>query len=630
MELTVVIPYWNGQQHIQRLLESIPEKLPVVIVDDHSDEPLQINKGNVTVIRPTEKGYFTGAVNMGMLACQTDVLILNQDTFLRGTSALRMIDKHKRDYGLIGERITGDHPAFPHGYIHGTFMYVRRDVIDRCGLMDGQHFPLWGSTADYQLRVCRARFRALPLEKIPGFTHKRDREQFGSSIKEMLRRQPKLKSRLIRTPPTISVVINCYNHGRYLADAINSLIGGPTSLGDMPGQTFQGFEIIIVDDGSTDNTPDILRELVDPWKGIHALRQQNRGSAAACNTGIKYAKGKYIAVLDADDMMRPERLERMLLAIEEDPHTVICDDMMLFRDGELIKDNVGNARWRMPEYDFEQIIHKNIMHKGILFSKKAWKDAGGYPEIMNKGREDWAFNVALGIKGYCGRRIEYGGYLYRREGQNRTLRNTNPKAWEMFYNQLQGLFPRIYAGERPMGCCGGGKRRTPRQGGQKTMATPGQGGMTLIEYIGNNAGDMTWWGTVTGVRYVFGGVRKTGFVDNSDLDGFLNDYYEGSKPVFKIAPQQQEVKKTVIEPKKVEPKPEKIVAVAEIEEPDVKADSPSHTVPDVPDPEWMTVKEAKSQADDMNQAELTELLRMERMGRRRKTLLSYLEALLDE
>ena len=77
---------------------------------------------------------------------------------------------------------------------------------------------------------------------------------------------------------------------------------------------------------------------------------------------------------------------------------------------------------------------------------------------MNRGREDWAFNIALGTKGYCGVRVDYPGYLYRREGQNRTLHNTNPAWRERFLTQLWGLFPRIYAGDRPIMCCKGSKR----------------------------------------------------------------------------------------------------------------------------------------------------------------------------
>ncbi|GAG09004.1 unnamed protein product, partial [marine sediment metagenome] len=93
MELTIVIPFFNGYKHIDRLLESLPVDMPVVIVDDHSDVPLQLERDNVRVIRPERKGYFTGAVNVGIDACETDVLILNQDTWLEGTQWLDLLTK---------------------------------------------------------------------------------------------------------------------------------------------------------------------------------------------------------------------------------------------------------------------------------------------------------------------------------------------------------------------------------------------------------------------------------------------------------------------------------------------------------------------------------------------------------
>lgn len=558
MELTVLIPFWNGHQHIDRLLSSLPNNLPVIIIDDHSDEPLQLNKRNVQVIRPEEKGYFTGAVNAGIGACKTDVLILNQDTWLEGTAALDLIMGARKNFALIGERITGEHPAFPgHGYIHGTFMFIRRDAVEQVGLMDAKHFPLWGSTADYQLRVCRAGFRAMPIQHIPGFRHKRGSEKFGSAISEIIRRRPEMRPKLIRTAPLISVVINAYNHGRYLDDAVNSLIGGPTSLGHMRPQTFQGFEIIIVDDGSTDNTPEIGKRLADSWKGIRYMRQRNRGSAAAMNRGINAAYGRYIAPLDADDMMRVARLEMMLGTCEANPHHVACDSMILFRDGEYLKLPDGELRvWNMIPYDFETIIHKNTMHKGLMYPKQAWIDAGGYPVAMNRGREDWAFNVALGIKGWCGIATPYGGYLYRREGQNRTLTNTTPVWRAQFQQQLFELFPNIYAGERPMGCCGNNNSSKQVVGkSASTQMFTGQEGMALIVYLGGNAGTMSWWGEVTGQRYIFGGSRKRGYVDVRDLPGFLNQW-EGGRQLFKqVEPDPTPAPVTQEEPKASKPAP---------------------------------------------------------------------------
>jgi glycosyltransferase involved in cell wall biosynthesis len=104
--------------------------------------------------------------------------------------------------------------------------------------------------------------------------------------------------------PKISVIIPTYNRASLVSQAIDSVLD----------QTYQDLEIIIVDDGSTDNT----RELLKPYKNkIRYIYQENRGGAAARNTGIKNAKGKYIAFLDSDDLWFPDKLEKQVRILDK-------------------------------------------------------------------------------------------------------------------------------------------------------------------------------------------------------------------------------------------------------------------------------------------------------------------------
>ncbi len=542
---TVVIPFYNGHQYLEKLLPSIPESIPVILVDDLSDKPLiKVMKSKAQIIRLTEKGYFTGAVNKGIEACDNDVLVLNQDTYFANDSWLNFITENVKEYGLFGES-AGNHPAWPNRYVHGTFMYIRRDVIDTIGLMDAENYPLWGSTAEYQLRACRKGFKANPVKSVPSFVHKR-RGPHGTAIKGVLNQADK-RGKFIRTPPLISVVITSFNHGKYLQDAVNSLIGGETSLGHMPGQSLQAFEIVIVDDGSTDDSAVIAESLADPWQGIHFVSQSNKGSASAMNTGIQASharNGGLIAPLDGDDMMEKERLEIMFKAWEQNPHSVIYDNVQYFGNGQrgVVADwQTGKKinRLNLKSYDFERMLQANKMHKGLLYPKKAWQEASGYPEVMTKGREDWAFNIALGIKGWCGINTGEYDYLYRREGQNRTLVNTTPKHHSEFLNQIRSLFPNIYAGERPKMCCG---KPSASNNGVVSMTAryskdlPGQDGMAIIEYIGNNVGDMEWRGKITGTKYILGGIRKRGYVDKKDAPGLASLKKNGQRLFIEIEP----------------------------------------------------------------------------------------------
>ncbi|MEX0882819.1 MAG: glycosyltransferase family A protein, partial [Cyclobacteriaceae bacterium] len=87
----------------------------------------------------------------------------------------------------------------------------------------------------------------------------------------------------------VSIIIPCYNHGAYLSDAIESCLK----------QTYQAIEIIVVDDGSTDNTP----EVAQLYPNVKYIYQENQGLSSARNTGIKRSKGGFLVFLDADDLL---------------------------------------------------------------------------------------------------------------------------------------------------------------------------------------------------------------------------------------------------------------------------------------------------------------------------------------
>lgn len=559
LNLTAVIPFYEGHSTIHRLVTSLPENLPIIIVDDRSKETISqenINKkynlegrNSVKIIRLEEKGYFAGAVNRGIQECSTDVLVLNQDVWFENSEWLGLIEQYRDRFAFIGERIRGDHPSFGElGYIHGTFMFMRRDAIRSVGLLNNNDYPLWGNTAEWQWRAARKNYQVLPLKEIPGFHHDRpDNQKYGNSISELLEKNKDKKDLLIRTPPLLSVIVPCYNYGRYIQDCINSLIGGPTSLGDMPGQTLQSFEIIIVDDASTDNSAEYIKQVTDISKGIRAYRlNRNSGTANALNYGIERAVGKYITFLSADDMREDFSLKKLVETCEQNPHSFAYDDVWLVNKHKRVK------KWKIEEYDFDTLIWKNQIHAGIVYPKEAWKEVGGYPSIMNDGREDWAFNVALGVYGWCGVHVEEYGYLYRREGQNRTERNTTERHRQEFLGKIMSVFPGIYRGERTMACCGSGgsksktasvsRSTTFSTGGSAKMASQiGSEGMVKIEYLGNQMSS-TWPGDVTGVNYTFGKDRVRGWIDKRDLGsmeerkGFLSKKDRNTGAVlFRIA-----------------------------------------------------------------------------------------------
>src|SRR5450759_1882450 len=97
----------------------------------------------------------------------------------------------------------------------------------------------------------------------------------------------------------VSVIIPSYNHERYIRQCVDSVLC----------QSRKDFEVIVVDDGSTDGTPDILRGFGEK---ITFIRQENRGTQAARNVGIQASTGEFVALLDSDDAWLPEKLQRQM------------------------------------------------------------------------------------------------------------------------------------------------------------------------------------------------------------------------------------------------------------------------------------------------------------------------------
>lgn len=558
--LTVLIPFYNGHKYLEPLLQGVPANIPVLVVNDKSEEGISLTNEypNVKIVDIPDKGYFTGAVNYGlaMIDPERDVLVLNQDSLLDWEKIERLLAYH-HDADLLGERVRGVNTAWPQGYIHGTFMLIRATARKAVPYMDARNFPLWGSTAAYQLAVSRAGLTVRPLPHVDGYTHLREGRK-GSSIKSLFP-DGKESRKFFAVPPVISVVVNLYNQGRYLPDLFASLFGGYVAgIGYMAPQTFQAFEVIVVDDGSTDNSLDIARQYASDFTAVRVFTKKNGGSASAMNYGVSQANGRYIAPLDSDDMMLSHRLQTLYDEAEQyGGQMVVCDALVRYNEGQKFVDSQGrfNDVQFMAPHDLTELLIRNRMHKGIFYTKDAWKRTGGYPEVMTKGREDWAFNVALAASGYCGHIVNAPMYVYRRGVHNRTLTNTNPVARAEFATQVRDLFPMLYEEDiSTMACCGSKKptkqpKITVQDINLMASRTVVKGeALVLLEYLGRSS-PVTWQSPITGTSYVFGNDKayKFRYVKESDVTHFLN-IWEDEKRQFKVAQSPTAEPSPVLEP----------------------------------------------------------------------------------
>ena len=178
--------------------------------------------------------------------------------------------------------------------------------------------------------------------------------------------------------PTVSVVIPCYNLGVYLADAVDSVLA----------QSWQDFEIIIVDDGSSDEFTCLVLETIRQPK-TRLIRQPNRGLAAARNAGILQAQGKFICCLDADDRLVPDYLKRAMAVLDREPETGFVTSFYTGFDEsqELVT---------FPTCGFPELLTENRAMVSALFRKGAWSQVGGYFEGFSlPGFEDWDLWISL-------------------------------------------------------------------------------------------------------------------------------------------------------------------------------------------------------------------------------------------
>ena len=183
----------------------------------------------------------------------------------------------------------------------------------------------------------------------------------------------------------ISVVIPTYNYGRFVREAIDSVLA----------QTCAPLEIVVVDDGSTDDTEQIVRSYGDR---VRYIRQENAGVAAARNTGIANARGEYIAFLDSDDVWLPEKLAKQLARFDSDPGLglVYAGAERFDESGTLSVELDGMEGWIAPEL---LRLERGVIASGsgMLLPKQVAEEVGGFDADLQPS-EDWDFCYRVALR----------------------------------------------------------------------------------------------------------------------------------------------------------------------------------------------------------------------------------------
>lgn len=196
--------------------------------------------------------------------------------------------------------------------------------------------------------------------------------------------------------PKASVIVPCFNQAQYLPDALKSVLD----------QTFQDWECIIVNDGSTDNTKEIALDWINKDKRFRYLEKVNGGVSDARNKGISICAGEYILPLDADDLIGAEYMDKAseVLDTRSDIGIVYCN-------AEYIGDRSGRINY--PDFSEELMLKRNLIFCSAVYRKSDYLKTKGYNTNMIYGLEDWDFWLSLIERGAGVNKLPGVHFYYR-------------------------------------------------------------------------------------------------------------------------------------------------------------------------------------------------------------------------
>lgn len=234
----------------------------------------------------------------------------------------------------------------------------------------------------------------------------------------------------ISEKPLVSVIIPIYNMQEFLTETIESVLQS----------TYPRYELILVDDGSTDQSIEIGKRFSQQNPRIRFFAQTNGGASKARNFAIQQASGKYILPVDADNLISADYIERAVEALENNQQVkIVTCEAVFFGEKQ--------GKWELPPFNLKLLARKNLMDNCAMYRKSDWEKAGGYCEEI-LGREDWDFWISMLKTGGDVVRLPIVGLHYRVRSNSKRKRTRNLKSQlisqlnsrhkAFFYEQLGG------------------------------------------------------------------------------------------------------------------------------------------------------------------------------------------------
>lgn len=200
------------------------------------------------------------------------------------------------------------------------------------------------------------------------------------------------------TPDTlVSILMPCFNYGRFLGEALESLMA----------QTYPYWECLVVDDGSTDNTKEVAQNFAAKDGRIIYIEQPNKGVSAARNKALQHSKGKYIQLLDADDMLKPDKLALHVAILESKSVDLVYSNALLFDDDSTMERSyrlfqLPGSKPVSGQYEIliEHLLIDNFfLTPSVIFRRSIYEKIGGFMEGLH-GLEDWNYWYRAALHGF--------------------------------------------------------------------------------------------------------------------------------------------------------------------------------------------------------------------------------------
>ncbi|NDY96306.1 glycosyltransferase family 2 protein [Wenzhouxiangella limi] len=311
----------------------------------------------------------------------------------------------------------------PFRYFSGGNVAFSRQWVELVGGFD-EDFSAWGGEDnEYGYRLFRQGcfFRSLPEglayhQEPPGGENEIDRKQGKVITIPMVKdrvpifyrkRSPNIENARIRRRPLVSIYIPAFNAQAFIVDCVNSALA----------QTVTDLEVVVCDDGSTDETLTVLQNQYEKNPRVRIVSQKNGGIGSASNTAVRNCRGHYIGQLDSDDLLLPDAVALCLHEFENDPNLGLVYTSNWNQDASTREMTPG---YNWPAFSREKLATAMIVHHFRMFSARAWHMTQGFSEEMENAVD---YDIYLKLSEVAPiKHINTRSYIRRLHGHNTSVK----------------------------------------------------------------------------------------------------------------------------------------------------------------------------------------------------------------